>query len=174
MTKKYPRILSKGAHNTVIVISETEVAKLFTGDTRSDIGSEADKLKYANKVNDLVAKFKRLDVDDLLDVDMLVMERIYPLDFRSFEFEKRELIFDVFENQLESLHKAGFVHPHISRNDEMPDSKYDNILLTQKGLRLIDVGISAIKDKVGDRLFNRFIDQEKKEIEEFREYFLNR
>lgn len=40
---KYPRLLSSGANNKVIVLSETEVGKLFTGDTRSDIGSEAEK-----------------------------------------------------------------------------------------------------------------------------------
>lgn len=40
---KYPHKLSAGANNTVIVLSDSEVAKLFTGDTRSDIGSEAEK-----------------------------------------------------------------------------------------------------------------------------------
>jgi hypothetical protein len=37
------------------------VAKLFTDDTRSDIGLEAEKIKFANTVNDLVVKFIRLD-----------------------------------------------------------------------------------------------------------------
>jgi hypothetical protein len=50
---KYPRKLSSGANNTVIVLSDTEVAKLFTEDTRSDIGSEAEKMAYANTVNGL-------------------------------------------------------------------------------------------------------------------------
>lgn len=40
---KYPRRLSSGTNNTVIVLSDSEVAKLFTDDTRSDIGSEAEK-----------------------------------------------------------------------------------------------------------------------------------
>ena len=61
---KYPRKLSSGANNTVIVLSDTEVAKLFTGDTRSDIGSEAEKMKFANAVNGLVVKFLRLDYND--------------------------------------------------------------------------------------------------------------
>ena len=30
---KYPRQLSRGANNVVLALSETEVAKLFTGDT---------------------------------------------------------------------------------------------------------------------------------------------
>jgi len=61
MKKRYPRTLSSGANNTVIALTETEVGKLFLEDTRSDIGSEAEKMKFANTVNDLVAKFIRLD-----------------------------------------------------------------------------------------------------------------
>ena len=46
MKKRYPKTLSSGANNTVVALTETEVAKLFTGDTRSDIGSEAEKMKF--------------------------------------------------------------------------------------------------------------------------------
>ena len=73
MSKRYPRTLSSGANNTVIAITETEVGKLFFGDTRSDIGSEAEKMKVANAINDLVVKFVRLDVFEN-DSEMLVME----------------------------------------------------------------------------------------------------
>ena len=41
MTKRFPRQLSAGANNIVIALSENEVAKIYEGDTRSDIGSEA-------------------------------------------------------------------------------------------------------------------------------------
>lgn len=56
---KYPRKLSSGSNNTVIVISDAEVAKLFIGDTRSEIGSEAEKMQFSNTVNNLVVKFVR-------------------------------------------------------------------------------------------------------------------
>lgn len=95
MTKRYPRTLSAGDNNTVIALSDTEVGKLFLDDTRSDIGSEAEKMKFANAVNGLVVRFIRLDIFGD-DSEMLVMERLYPLDYRAFEFERRELIFDVF------------------------------------------------------------------------------
>jgi hypothetical protein len=52
----YPRKLSYGANNTVIALSDTEVGKLFTNDTRSDIGSEAEKMKFANAINYLLVK----------------------------------------------------------------------------------------------------------------------
>jgi len=174
MSKRYPRTLSSGANNTVIAINETEVGKLFTGDTRSDIGSEAEKMKFANTINNLVAQFIRLDVNETLDADMLVMERLYPLDYRAYEYERRILWLDVFEDELSQLHQSGFVHRDLKRPSDMPGLSYDNIFLTQKGIRLIDVGISALKAKVGDRLFHRFIEQEQKELETFRLFFLNR
>ena len=171
---KYPRLLSSGQNNKVIALSETEVAKLFTGDTRSDIGSEAEKMKFANTVNSLVAKFIRLDYDELLQSEMLVMERIYPLDFRAYEVEKRELWWDVFEDELGELHQAGFVHRDIRRPSNQGGMAFDNILLTDKGLRLIDVGISALKNNVGEKLFDKYIEIEKQEMQLLREYFLNR
>lgn len=173
MSKRYPRTLSAGANNTVIAVSDTEVGKLFTGDTRSDIGSEAEKMKFANSVNELVVRFIRLDVFGN-DGEMLVMERLYPLDFRAYEYEKRELLLDVLEDQLRQLHQAGFVHRDLRRPSDMPGLTFDNIFLTEKGIRLIDVGISALKSQVGDRLFDRFVAQELQELELFKTFFLSR
>jgi len=173
MTNRYPRTLSSGANNTVIALSETEVGKIFTGDTRSDIGSEAEKMKYANAVNGLVVKFVRLDVFGA-DGEMLVMERLFPMDFRAYEFERRELLLDVFENELRQLHQAGFAHRDLRRPSDMPGLTFDNIFLTPTGIRLIDVGISALKTQVGEQLFERFIEQEIKEFELFRTFFLSR
>jgi serine/threonine protein kinase len=171
---KYPRKLSAGANNTVIVLSDTEVAKLFTGDTRSDIGSEAEKMKFANTINNLVVTFIRLDYNTALEAEMLVMERIHPLDFRAHEIEIRELWLDIFEYEMNTLHQAGFVHRDLKRPSNIGGQAFDNILLTQKGLRLIDVGISALRTQVGDTIFDKYIEIEKQEMNGFREYFLNR
>lgn len=170
----YPRLLSSGANNKVIVLSETEVGKLFTGDTRSDIGSEAEKMQYANNINSLVAQFKRLEFNESLQAEMLVMERIYPIDFRAYEVERRELWLSVFLDEIFQLHKNGFVHRDIRRPSDIGGQAFDNILLTEKGLRLIDVGISAIRDKVGDAIFNKYVEIENDELKEFSEYFINR
>ena len=174
MAKRYPRTLSTGANNTVIALTETEVGKLFTGDTRSDIGSEAEKMRFANGVNGLVARFLRLDVKEDLDADMLVMERLYPMDFRAYDQERRLLWLDVFEAELAELHAAGFAHRDLRRPSDMPGLRYDNVFLTDRGLRLIDVGISALKEQVGERLFERFVAREREEYELFREEFLAR
>lgn len=173
MKKRYPRTLSSGANNTVIALSETEVGKLFTGDTRSDIGSEAEKMQFANAVNGLVVQFARLDfLND--NTEMIVMERLYPMDFRAYEYEKRELWLDVLEDDLQKLHKAGFVHRDLRRPSDMPGDKFDNIFLMPTGFRLIDVGISALRSKVGDRLFARYVEVELQELEAFKAYVLNR
>lgn len=172
--KRYPRQLSSGANNIVIALNETEVAKIYEGDTRSDIGSEAEKMKFANGINSLVAQFIRVDFDEEKQWEMLVMERIYAMDYRSIEFEKRELIFSVFEDELKELHRAGFAHRDLARPSNMPGERYDNVLLTNTGLRLIDVGISALRQQVGDALFVRFVEQELEELARFKDFFLNR
>lgn len=173
MKKRYPRTLSSGANNTVIALSETEVGKLFTGDTRSDIGSEAEKMKFANAVNGLIVRFVRLDEWNA-ETEMLVMERLFPMDFRAYEQEKRELWLDILDDELTQLHKAGFVHRDLRRPSDMPGERFDNIFLTPTGFRLIDVGISALLPQVGERLFQRFVEQEKKELEIFRAFLLSR
>lgn len=170
----YPRKLSAGANNTVIVLNATEVGKLFHGDTRSDIGSEAEKMQYANHINDLVVQFVRLDLNEEVQAEMLVMERLYPLDYRSHEVEVRQLWLDVFEDGLAQLHKAGFVHRELKRTSNIGGQAFDNILLTGTGLRLIDVGISALKSQVGKKIFDLYVEIERGEIAEFKEYFLNR
>lgn len=173
MSKRYPRTLSIGANNTVIALSETEAGKLFVGDTRSDIGSEAEKMKFANAINDLIVKFIRLDVLEN-DSEILVMERLFPMDFRAYEQEKRLLWLDVFEDELNQLHHSGFVHRDLQRPSNMPGLSYDNIFLTPHGIRLIDVGISALRTQVGHQLFARFVAQELEEFEKFRTFFLSR
>jgi serine/threonine protein kinase len=171
---KYPRKLSSGANNTVIVLNDNEVAKLFIGDTRSDIGSEAEKMKFANSINDLIVKFIRLDFNEELQAEMLVMERIHPLDYRAYEVEIRELWMDVFEDDLKALHKAGFVHRDLKRPSDLTGLAFDNILLSNKGLRLIDVGISALRQQVGDKIFEKYLEIETQEMILFKDYFLNR
>ncbi len=171
---KYPRLLSTGANNKVIALTEETVAKLFIGNTRSDIGSEAEKMKYANAINGLVAKFLRLDYDETLQADMLVMERIYPIDYRAHEVEKRTLWMDVFLDEVKQLHSAGFVHRDIRRPSDITGQPFDNILLTNNGIRLIDVGISALLSQVGDKLYKKYVETELAELKEFKDYFLSR
>lgn len=172
--QRYPRQLSRGANNPVIALSATEAGKLFSNDTRSDIDSEAEKMRYANGVNELLVSFIRLEYNDALAADMLVMERLYPFDFRAYEVEMRELWLDVFTDELRALHAAGFVHRDLLRPPNITGDRYDNILLTPKGLRLIDVGISVLQRQVGDSFFAAYVKRELEELELFRQFFLAR
>lgn len=166
---KYPKALSRGENNEVVALSDAEVAKIFTGDTRSDIGSEAEKMQFANRVNGLVVGFRRLDLDEENDREMLVMERLYPLDYRAWEVEKRELAFEVFADELHQLHRHGFVHRDLFR-----PKQHDNVSLTERDLRLIDTGISALREKVGERLFSKYVEVELAEVADFKKFFLSR
>lgn len=130
-------------------------------------------MKFANQVNDLIVRFIRLDELNA-EAEMLVMERVYPMDFRAYEYEKRELWIDVLEDDLRAMHKAGFVHRDLRCPSDMVGQPFDNILLTAKGFRLIDVGISALRSQVGERLFDRFVAQELKELAEFSIFVLSR
>ena len=67
-----------------------------------------------------------------------------------------------------------WVHRDLKRPSDIQGLAFDNILLTNQGLRLIDVGISALRSQVGDNLFNKQLEIENNEIELFKEYFLNR
>ncbi len=58
----------------------------------------------------MLVKFIRLDeLND--EAEVLVMERLYPMDFRAYEYERRELWLDVFEDELRQLHKIGILKP---------------------------------------------------------------
>lgn len=131
-------------------------------------------MRFANGVNELVVRFNRLDQNEVLHADMLVMERIYPIDFRTYEVEMREIWCDLFTDQLAELHKAGFVHHDLKRPAGLPGLPYDNILLTANGLRLIDVGISVLKHQVGQRFFDAYVQRELAELAEFKDYFVTR
>lgn len=130
-------------------------------------------MRFANAINDLVLRFIRLDIWNE-NTEMLVMERLYPMDFRAYEYEKQELWLDLLEDELTTLHRAGFVHRDLCRPSDLPGERFDNVFLTSTGFRLIDVGISALRTNVGDRLFNRFIEQELAELSQFKTFVLER
>ena len=170
--KKYPQQLSQGHNNMVVAISPTEVGKIFTPNSRVEISAEAENMKYANRVNNLVVKFIRIDIDG--DNQILIMERLKLFDFRQFETEVRESMYNVLLEKINELHKKGFVHRDLRRPSSTGGDAYDNIIQTDEGFRLIDVGISATRERAGDKLFDQYMRTELKDLDEFREYILSR
>jgi serine/threonine protein kinase len=86
-------------------------------------------MKFSNDINELIVKFIRLDFNTEYNAELLVMERIKPIDYRAFEVEKRVLWLYVFEDELKDLHKAGFVHRDLRRPSNIGGLTFDNILL---------------------------------------------
>jgi hypothetical protein len=41
---------------------------------------------------------------------------------------------------------------------------FEKIFLTEKGFRMIDIGISGLSSQVGDKPFNKFVTQEINEL----------
>lgn len=168
---KYPKELSRGNNNVVIALSKTEAGKIFTPDSRVEISVEASNMKYANNINDLVVKFIRIDIDG--DYQMLIMERLTILDPRSLEIEVREGMFSLFIEKLKQLHSEGFCHRDIRRPSGFGGRYFDNVIVTESGIRLIDVGISAIKSNAGELLFDKYVEAELKEVQEYGDYLLS-
>ncbi len=162
---KYPRELSRGNNNVVIALNKSEAGKIFTPDSRVEISTEADNMKYANKINDLVVKFIRIDIDG--DNQILVMERLHIVEPRTFEVEMRDAMYSVFMDKLKDLHNGGFVHRDIKRPSGFGGRPFDNVVYTDEGIRLIDVGISATREKAGDKLFQHYIEAECAEAVEY-------
>ncbi len=167
---KYPHELSRGTNNVVIALSKTEVGKIFTPDSRVEVTTEARNMQFANKINDLVALYIRIDIEG--DNQILVIERLNILEPRSFEKEVREVVYSVFIDKLKELHNHGFCHRDIKRPSGFGGRPYDNVILTESGIRLIDTGISAIKDNTNENIFTRYVEAEMKESAEFFEYFM--
>ena len=167
---KYPRELSRGSNNVVIALLKTEAGKVFTPESRVEISVEASNMKYANKINDLVVKFIRIDIEN--DNQILIMERLNIFEPRSFEIEAREVMYRIFLEKLKELHKNGFVHRDIKRPLGFGGKPFDNLIFTSEGIRLIDVGISALKENAGEDIFKRYVEADLKETEKFFTYMM--
>ena len=170
--KLYPRQISAGTEAVVVALSETEVGKMW-GDPEA-AAAEAANFLYANGINGLMARMLRHDEYAPTGGAVLVLERLYPLDFRTHEVELRRGLLEVFADELHELHAAGFVHGHLQRQTGFTSGAWDNILLTADGLRLIDAGRAILEEESTDDAFERAVDAEESSLQAFSEYFLSR
>lgn len=158
-------LLSQGENGQVVVLSNKEVAKIFE---LSESRGEANLMKQANSINSLVVKLLRVDITAGYSKELLVMERLYPLQYRAISVPERERFFDTFLNQLKELHAAGWAHGDIKR-PEWVDSHWDNIILTQTGIRLIDTGTAVTQEHYH---FKDWCERDIANAMEFRNIFL--
>lgn len=158
-------LLSQGENGQVVVINNKEVAKIFE---LSGSREEAKLMKAANQVNFLVVKLLRVDITSGYSKELLVMERLYPLQYRAISIPEREQMFEVFLTQLKELHLNGWAHGDIKR-PTWCDSSWDNIILTQTGLRLIDTGTAVTSEHYH---FKDWCERDIANAMEFKEVFL--
>lgn len=83
--------LSSGTKNIVLALDPIEFAKPYLEEIRYDFGSEAENMCFANKVNGLACRFIRLDFYQTHNDDVLVSERIYPIDNWANQVKRRTL-----------------------------------------------------------------------------------
>lgn len=162
---KLYNLLSQGENGQVVVINNKEVAKIFE---LSESGEEASLMRAANGINNLVVKLLRIDITSGYSKELLVMERLYPLQYRAISVPERERFFKVFLSQLKELHLNGWAHGDIKR-PIWCDSPWDNIILTQTGLKLIDTGTAVTKEHYN---FKDWVQRDIANAMEFKEVFL--
>jgi serine/threonine protein kinase len=180
-------ILSKSIHHTIFIISDTEIGKsvhkaykwveadtgeeVFQDSHQDNIDNQIAMLQLANSINKLMVKFIRKEI--YLKKEMIVMERLYPLPYDHFDRPKRQALIADLESQLKELHRNGFVHGDLVQPRGPIPQIFDNIVLTESGFRLVDTGFSMSLEKEDIRGYVRKQIQEEKELEVFKNYFLD-
>ena len=194
----YPFVLQNNTLSTIVALSDTEIGKVVLPNTMKMIDvstgkevnfggedptveAEAIALQYANTINDLMPKFIRTDTwrtESGKDYDMLVMERLYPLDIHHFDLPIRKAMMDLFELEMKQLHDSFFVHGDFMRPTNYYTRNnlewiFQNIVQTEAKIRLIDAGFAIICKKDNIKKFVHIQCQEQREIPCFKEYYLS-
>ncbi|WP_080054498.1 BUD32 family EKC/KEOPS complex subunit [Spirosoma aerolatum] len=168
------KILAYGRYGVVVALNEKEVAKIAYTNSRSSLELEANNMKFANEINDLVVKFVDLRQDEA-ETNLLVMERLYPLQHWGVEIETRQKFTEEFKQKLTELHSAGFVFNDFNRTvvkSSRGQIIANNVILTSDGIRLVDTGLSMLKDDIGSACFKEAVSNELGEMESVCKYFL--
>jgi len=156
-------IIRQNPKTTIVAISDTEVGKIISSNSKRELTWEADKLQYANGINDLLVKYKRLD--KINSYHVLVMERLYPLQSRAYELKRRMEFGSQFKVMLVELHEKGFAYGDlgyatkfdVEYNDSRTVMATENVIITTRGIRLIDAERSVLLNDVGKEAFNNAI-----------------
>lgn len=167
--QQFFNLLSEGDNHQVIVFGQSRVAKLFEfGDPQAK--EELRLMQHANQVNGLlVTGYEIIPSEDYL-YDLLVMERVTSLHSRSMQLSEREDMVRIARKQLQELHQNGFAHWDIKRPKHIQKGcVWDNVMATQKGIRLIDTGISVTAEHPE---FQEAVEDDLNHFEEWAELFL--
>jgi hypothetical protein len=197
----YPVVLEETSSSLIVALSDTEVGKVLLppkyvwvdAETQEPINfpdsnwspshqKECDYLQFVNKINDAFPKFLRSDFWEMPEgerFDMLVMERLYPLPYNYFGIAERRKMYAELKRKLLELHDFNFIHGDIMRpTNYYTRGNYEwmfgNIVQTENGLRLTDLGFSMrYGDAEHKRSYIARMLEEKNEIEYFKNYYFS-
>lgn len=171
------KLLSQGANGKVYVhpTNPNIVMKWFgVDDSMTSAYSEYQMLIASNKINNLLVK--AVSHDFTLEGEWLMMERLMPLQYRAIDIPTRVAMYEDFVRQVKELHQGkdgvkGMAHRDIKRPEHIASgiAAWDNIILTQEGLRLIDAGNMVNSD---DCNFEDAVADDLKCLKEFKQVFL--
>jgi hypothetical protein len=178
LVSAYPsaKLLSRGANNLVYAFSDEKVGKRFELGSPT-IREEFSHFQAANAINSLVVQAFGIERpfpygDSLFD-EYLVMERLYPLQYRAIDLSARRLFLQEFRRQLAELHASGVAHYDIKRPIQVDKSqRWDNIVVTEEGIRLIDMGVAILRDSDTSGEWDRAVAHDLASLEEWTEVFL--
>ena len=161
LTKYYTKLISASFNSAVYALDKKRVAKILANNSLLQLNKEAEKMKFANAVNNLVVKFYELKIDDS-GFHMLVMERLFSMEYRAFESGQILKFLKSFRKKLVELHSEGFVFNDLN-NTVLIDKRgevHTNYILTKSGFRLFDTGLSISREDVGDQEFEKLVERE--------------
>lgn len=172
------KLLSKGFNNSVYSLKIGEfgspvkgewVGKLFKGED-SYPEWELQALIQMGSINSLMVKAH--DIVCISKGDLLIMERLMPLQPRALDKEQRLHMLEEFFRQLKELHSNGWAHADIKRPSHCckgDGDQWDNIIPTQEGIRLIDAGSAINKE---EPMFPQEVQKDLADFCEFAKWFL--
>jgi RIO-like serine/threonine protein kinase len=173
------KLLSKGFNNRVYALTSGEfntpqedewVAKLFGEMDYPEWELEA--LESMGEINSVMVKVWGLIPHPTKEVDLLIMERLYPLQPRALSKKKRIESLRKLLGELKDLHSHGWAHGDVKRPNHCcrgDGDEWDNVVPTADGIRLIDAG-SAVN--VEDPCFEQECLKDLADFAEFSKWFL--
>lgn len=172
-------LLSKGYNNSVYALRSGEfgspvngewVAKAFKGNNYPQWEMEA--LTQMGSINSLMVKVWGIIPHAAKQWELLIMERLIPVQPRALDKEIRMEYLKKFLDELRELHSGGWAHGdlqrplHVCRGD---GDQWDNIIPTLEGIRLIDAGISVNEH---DPLFDQVVSKDLQDFCGFAKWFM--
>ena len=170
--------LSKGFNCSVYSLSAGEYGSPTEGEWVGKLFKEEDSypewellaLQKMGSINSLMVKVH--DIVEHRKGDLLIMERLYPLQPRALNKEQRIQFLETFLQELKELHSNGWAHGDIKRPQHAckgDGDQWDNVIPTSEGIRLIDAGSAINKE---DPCFEQECQKDLADFCEFAKWFM--